>query len=71
MATASGTSVDGKGSLCYSLKDHRPPNGQEELLARCGVPTSRLNVSEGKALASLHIAKGVPYIMYVHASVAK
>ena len=43
LASPSGTGVDGKGSLCYSLKDHRPLIGQEELLVRCGCPTSRMS----------------------------
>ena len=48
------------GSLGYSFKGRRPFTGQEELLARCGFPISRLNVYEGKALGSLYIVQGVP-----------
>ena len=40
LASASGTGVNGKGSLCYSIKDHRPLIGREELLARCDMPLS-------------------------------
>ena len=56
-ATANGTGVGGKGSLCYSFKEHRPLTGQEELLARCGFPPSRLNLRSFKDSELLRLAK--------------
>ena len=55
--TASGAGASGTGSLCESLKEHRPLTGQEELMSRCGFPTSRLNLRPFKDSELLRLAR--------------
>ena len=55
--TASGTGVGCKGSLCHSFREHRPLTCQEELLARCGFPISRLNIRLFKDSELLRLAR--------------
>ena len=47
----------GKGSLCHPSEEHHPTTGSEDMLARCGFPTTRLNLRALKDLKHVRLAR--------------